>query len=118
LPNIHDLLSTIFPRQFKQDFPAFKARLPRPKPLRALRHDQLEGARKPTKVQKYFDDWPVFYSILYRPGEADAMWLRLSRLITDRRYAESYLAAHPAPSESGAEARSARTCFGVFARAR
>lgn len=46
---------------------------------------------RPTKVFKYFDEWPLFKEILYVPGEADAMWMHLERLLNDYNYARVFV---------------------------
>ena len=45
---------------------------------------------KPSIVHKYFKEWPVFFEMLYVPGEADAMWRHLERLLTDKEYSQNY----------------------------
>jgi hypothetical protein len=46
---------------------------------------------QPSIVQKYFEDWTQFKQILYVPGDADAMWIHLERLLTDLPYAQSFI---------------------------
>ncbi len=37
---------------------------------------------------------PLFKKLLYRPGEADAMWRHLERLMTDEGFAQDFALRH------------------------
>jgi len=43
----------------------------------------------PSKVHKYFEEWPLFKRMLYVQGDADLMWFHLEKLLTDVGYAQS-----------------------------
>ncbi|MEO0336898.1 MAG: hypothetical protein AAF202_10910, partial [Pseudomonadota bacterium] len=45
---------------------------------------------RPSKVHKYFQEWPLFVEMLYVEGEADVMWAHLERLLTDLTYAQKF----------------------------
>lgn len=45
---------------------------------------------KPSKVHKYFNEWPLFVESLYQQGDSDSMWLHLEGLLTDKPYARSF----------------------------
>jgi hypothetical protein len=40
---------------------------------------------------KYKKEWPLFKQYLYRPGEADELWLHLERLFTDEEYLNEFI---------------------------
>jgi hypothetical protein len=51
-------------------------------------------AGKPSKVQKYIDEWPIFHEMLFVAGDADNMWAHLQGLLTNLKYAQNFAMAN------------------------